>query len=95
MDIEMPVSFNYTSIPAATSSLVKSGGGFLHTVVVSNASATTGTMSLYDNASATGTTPLIATVAASIPGVYTFDIKFANGLAIANTSSPSALVTFV
>ena len=91
----MPTFFNYTNIAAATSSLVKSGGGFLHTVVISNASATTGTMSLYDNASATGTTPLIATVGCFTPGTYTFDIKFNNGLAVANTSSPNAVITYV
>ena len=90
----MPSTFNYLNIPAATSTLVKVGGGVLHTVVVSQGGATSGTLSLYDNAAATGTTPLISTVDTFNPRTYTYDVVFNNGLAAKNSSSPNVVITY-
>jgi hypothetical protein len=90
----MPVTYNYTNVPSATSTLIKTGGGILHSVVVNQASASGGTISVNDSISATGTTPQIAIINCATTGTFVYDVVFVNGLAVTNSSSPNVVVTY-
>lgn len=83
--------FNYAVITAAapTTTVVKSGSGFFHLLVI-NTAAANGVITIYDNTSATGTK--IATItqpAALIESAQTlvYDIEFNVGLTIVTSAA--------
>lgn len=71
--------YAYSSLTSLVTVAVKSGAGFLHTVVVGNISGPT--IELYDNTAASGT--LIGRINAGSPmNTYLFDVTFAIGLTL-------------
>ena len=86
-----PQQFGYSNISSATTTTVKSGGGFLHSIVV-NATAA-GAITIYDSLTGTGTK--IGTMKASIvEGTYIFDVTFATGLTIVTAGSSDITVSY-
>lgn len=74
-------SFNYQNIPTATTgaTVVKSGSGTLHCIVVNN--SLTGTITVYDNTAASGT--VIATITNPTKGLsFFYDVVFNTGLTV-------------
>lgn len=68
---------SFLNIADTASTLVKSGAGYLHAIIVNNSPA--GSLTVYDNTAGSGTK--IATLKASITeGTYTFNCQFDNGL---------------
>lgn len=83
--------FTPLNITTATTTLVKTGAGILHTLTV-NATAA-GTITIYDNTSAAGTK--IATIKASVvEQTFTFDVAFATGLTIVTAGASDITVSF-
>lgn len=88
----MADTFNYTNITTATTTVVKSGTGILHGIVINTTTAFT--ITIYDNTSAAGTK--IATIAASpvIGSTFTYDVAFATGLTIVTAGASDITVAY-
>jgi hypothetical protein len=87
---------SYTNITTATTTVVKSGAGFLHLIMV-NSAAASATITLYDNTAASGTK--IATI--TMPGVllanqanFRYDVSFNTGLTIVTTGTEDISVSW-
>ena len=80
---------NYTNITSGTTTVVKSGRGNLAKIIVNTTAA--GTITVYDNTSATGTK--IATMKASIvEGSYEYNCRFLTGLTIVTAAASDITV---
>lgn len=86
----------YTNISTATTTVVKSGAGFLHMIMVNKAVASD-VITIYDNTSAAGTK--IATV--TMPAVLLssqvnlrFDVTFSTGLTIVTAQASDSTVSW-
>lgn len=74
--------YSYKNITTQTTTLVKSGGGFLHSITF-NHPVTNGVVEIDD--AVTNTTPIIATVTTNTnPAPFTviYDVEFTTGLSI-------------
>lgn len=74
--------YSYANITTQTTTLVKSGAGFLHSITFNKPTAT-GTVKIDD--AITDTTPVIGTVttpASPMPVTLIYDIEFSTGLTI-------------
>ena len=97
-DNNVPVGYKYASITAAapTTTLVKSGAGFLHTITF-NKPVATGTVKIND--ALTDTTPIIGTITtpvSPIPFTVTYDIEFTVGLTIVTaTAAQDITVSYI
>lgn len=81
----------FNNIKTATTTTVKSGAGVLHKIVINTTAA--GTITVYDNTTATGTT--IATIAASAAGpVYIYDLAFTLGLTVVTGAASDITVIY-
>lgn len=84
--------YTYKNISTATTTIVKSGSGFIHTLTINNDTAG-GTITLYDNTAASGTT------IASIPGgsgktSRIYDVQFSIGLTIVTSAADDLTISF-
>lgn len=71
--------FSYQALTSLVTVLVKSGAGFLHSLVVGNMSGPT--IEIYDSLTASGT--LIGRINANCPAqTYIFDVAFTTGLTL-------------
>ena len=94
MKVEQQNSYSNITLAAPTATVVKSGAGMLHAIVVNKAAAT-GVITIYDNTAASGT--IIGTItmpAALLANQFTllFDVKFATGLTV-NTATAAQDLT--
>lgn len=83
--------FNYANITAAapTTTVVKSGSGFLHGLTI-NTAAANAVITIYDNASATGAKIATITQPASLiesSQTVIYDIAFSTGLTIVTSAA--------
>lgn len=87
--------FNYTNIDDTSTNSIKTGQGFLHSVVI-NTQLADGVVEIYDNTAASGT--VIATITspstllADGPKTAIYDVKFTTGLTV-KTSGANQDVT--
>jgi bifunctional ADP-heptose synthase (sugar kinase/adenylyltransferase) len=83
--------FGYRNITTATTTLVKTGVGMLHSITVGATAA--GAITIYDNTSAAGN--IIGTLAASVAErTYTYDVAFAVGLTIVTAAASNITVSY-
>lgn len=81
--------FNYTNITTDTTTVIKSGAGILHTVIL-NTPVATEVITIFDNTAASGTKIATITVPASpLPVELTFDCAFLTGLTILTATAAS------
>lgn len=81
--------FSPSYISSATTTTIKSGAGFLHTITITESVAST--IIVYDNTAGSGT--IIASfVASAAVGTYKFNVSFGTGLTIV-TAGASKLTT--
>jgi len=79
-------------IATATTTLVKTGAGVLHTITIGETAA--GAITIYDNTTATGT--IIAVLKSSIvEGTYVFDREFSAGLTIVTAAASKIHVSYL
>lgn len=84
--------WNYTHIATNTTTLIKTGPGTLHSIVVNTTAA--GSIKVED--ALTDTTPVIATLKASIAeGTYLYDVVFTTGLNIVTAGSSDITVSWI
>jgi hypothetical protein len=87
-------SFSYKNITTDTTTTLKTGPGYLHTVCV-NTPAATGTITIYDNTAASGTKIALITSFASVSGCFVYDVAFWTGLTVVTaTATPDVTVSF-
>lgn len=83
--------YSYARISTATTTTVKSGAGFLHTLTVSSTAA--GTITIYDNTAGSGT--IIAQLKASIAEqTFIYDVSFSSGLTIVTGAASGLTVSY-
>jgi len=83
--------FSYAYITTATTTTVKSGSGFLHTITV--VGGTAGTITVDDATSAT-TPTICAFDSTNAIATYTFDVAFTTGLTIVTSAATKLVVSY-
>jgi hypothetical protein len=86
----------YLNITTATTTVVKSGSGFLHLIMINSAIAS-GTITIYDNTSAAGTkiaTITMPTVLLANQVLLRYDVVFSTGLTIVTTGLEDISVSY-
>lgn len=93
----MAQTFNYKNITTAATTLVKSGDGTLHALVI-NTPVASATITIYDNTAASGakigTITLPATLLAQGPISALYDIDFTIGLTVVTTGTSDLTVSW-
>lgn len=89
LKVEQRFSYTPITLAAPTTTVVKSGAGFLHAIIINKATAT-GVITIYDNTAASGT--IIATItqpAAVLATSYVlpYNVSFATGLTIVTSAA--------
>lgn len=89
--------FAYLNITTATTTVVRSGPGLLHAIIVNKAVASA-TVTIYDNTAASGTKIGTITFPATITGAdqhpMTYNVSFANGLTIVTSGATDLTVSY-
>ena len=86
--------YSYQNITTDTTTTLKTGPGYLHTVCI-NTPAATGTITIYDSTAASGTKIGTITSYASTAVCQHYDVAFWIGLTIVTaTAAPDITVTF-
>lgn len=88
----METTFLRNYIATNTTTLVKTGRGKLHTIVIGETSA--GSITIYDALTATGT-PIGVLKASIVEGTYTFDVQFSTGLCIVTAGASKLTATYI
>lgn len=85
--------YSYNHIASATTTTVKSSAGFLHAIIVNDASAAPSTAKVYDNTAGSGT---VIAVIDSSHGIATldYDITFNTGLTIVTSATCDLTVCY-
>lgn len=96
-DAGVSVGYNYVNITGQATTLVKTGAGFLHSIVFNKPTAN-GTVKVVDGI--TDTTPIIGTITSPATGIVRvcliYDIAFAVGLTIVTgTASQDLTISFI
>lgn len=81
--------WGYTSLTASGNTLVKTGPGQLHSLIVGTA---TGNITIYDGTTSGGTV-ILATSALPAAGIYNINIAFLTGLFVVLSGAGVATVT--
>ena len=81
---------NGTYISTATTTVVKTGAGLLHTITVTGGTA--GTIVVYDNTAASGTILFSFDTTVAL-ATYTFDVSFAVGLTVVTSAATKLTVS--
>lgn len=76
-----PDPYSFNNITTKTDTVVKSGAGHLHSIVI-NKPGSTDTLTVYDNTAASGTKIASITVTASVNFVFLYDVAFSTGLTV-------------
>ncbi len=84
--------YNGNYIATATTTLVKTGAGVLHSITVTETAA--GAITVYDNTAASGTIKA-AFKASIVEGTYIFDIAFATGLTVVTAGASKLTVSYL
>lgn len=86
-------NFHYKNLAANATTVIKTGGGVLHTLTINTAGATSNTITIYDNTAASGTK--IATInGEAIPGqTFLYDVEFITGLTVIIATGTAADIT--
>lgn len=92
-----PVGSPYNNITTATTTVVKSGAGVLHKLIINTAIASA-TITLYDNTAASGTKIGTITLPAVITGLslidLIYDLSFATGLTVVTSGLTDLTVIY-
>lgn len=91
-DSNFPAGYNYEHLASNASTLVKTGGGFLHTIVINKIGATGNTLTVYDGTDNTGAVIAVFDTTSTVrPSPY--DCVFKTGLYVTLASGTAADVT--
>lgn len=89
--------FSFLNITTATTTVVRSGPGLFHSLIV-NKAVGSATITMYDNTAASGTKIGTITFPATITGAdqnpMTYNVSFANGLTIVTSGATDLTVAY-
>lgn len=89
--LKVETRYSPSNITTATTTTVKSGAGFLHSITVNTTAA--GAITIYDNTAASGTK--IGTIKASVvEQTFFFDVSFSTGLTIVTAAASDITVSY-
>ncbi len=95
--IKVEQRYSFVNITTATTTVVKSGAGFLHLIVV-NKHVATGIITIYDNTAGSGTLIGTITVGAALltdpPVTSVYDVSFSTGLTIVTSQAENLTVSY-
>lgn len=83
----------YSHISTSTTTTVKSGAGFLHTINVNALGTVASTVTIYDNTAGSGTVIAVLNTLTIGQGSYTYDIAFSTGLTLVTTGTVAPDIT--
>lgn len=83
--------YSYVLITTATTTVVKSGAGTLHTINLTGGTA--GTITVYDNTAGSGT-QILLTTSSNNPICYLLDASFSTGCTIVTSAATNLTVAF-
>jgi hypothetical protein len=84
--------YNYSHQSSNTSGNLKASAGVLHNVTINTKGATSNTLTLYENTTASGTVIAVIDTTAQIQ-TLNFDVSFSTGLSFALAGGTAADVT--
>lgn len=82
---------NYAYISSATTTTIKSGAGFLHTLTILGGTA--GVVTVYDNTAGSGSV-IAAFGSTNALQTYTFDVTYATGLTVVTAAGTQLTVSY-
>lgn len=85
--------WKYASISTATTTIVKTGQGILHNILVTGGTA--GTISVYNNTIASGDTLVALFSSTNAIASYPFDIAFSSGCTVVTGGATNITVTYL
>lgn len=85
------MSYKPINISTATTTVVKSTAGTLHSIVVNNTSA--GAITVYDNATVASGDKIATLKASIVEGTYLYDVDFKNGCTIVTAGASDITVS--
>lgn len=89
---QMEINNSYAHIATATTTVVKSGAGSLHSIIVNTKGTVASTITAYDNTAGSGT--VIAVIdSLTLSGLFTYDIAFTTGLTLVTTGTVAPDIT--
>lgn len=88
----LTMGFCKKTITTATTTLVKTGEGVLHAVIVNTKGTVASTVTVYDALTATGT-PIAIIDSLNLSGTFSYDIAFTTGLTIVTTGTVAPNIT--
>lgn len=88
------ITHPYVHITTATTTLVKSGAGSLHQVIINTKASAAATATIYDNTTGSGTVIAVLDLAANDPVTINYDVSFSTGLTIVTTATCDLTVTY-
>lgn len=89
--VKVEERFTFANIATATTTVVKTGAGFFHLMVINTTAA--GAITIYDNTAGSGTK--IATFPISaITATYLYDVTFGTGLTIVTAGASDLTISF-
>lgn len=91
-NIEQNQSLLYKSIASAGNVVVKSGAGYLHTIVITGGSA--GTINVFDSTGA-GTSNIANFSSTNTPNTYLFDVGFSSGCTVTTGAATNLTVSYL
>lgn len=88
-------NWSYAHVATSTTTVVKSGAGVLHTIVVGTDGTVASSVTVYDNTAGSGTVISVINSLSSTQ-TYTYDCAFTTGLTIVTTgtAAPDITVTY-
>ncbi len=91
------LAWSYVHTTAATTTVVKTGAGHFHGIMINTLVA--GAITIYDNTAASGTVIAVITLPAAgagdMPCFLPFDVAFATGLTIVTAQATDLTVTYL
>jgi len=78
--------YSFTNVSTATTTVVKSGAGVLHAVIVNSLGTIASTLTVYDNTAGSGTVIAIIN-SLTLYGTFQYDINFATGCTVVSTGT--------
>jgi hypothetical protein len=89
--IKIEQRFSYATISTATTTTIKSGAGFLHSIVVTGGTA--GTVIVYDNTAGSGT-KIADFDSTNAIAAYSFNVSFTTGLTIVTGAATKITINY-
>lgn len=92
-DIQQNQPLRWASVSTATTTLIKSGPTYLHTMVITGGTA--GTIQLFDSLTGTGGAIVANYSSTNTPNTYTFDVGLTSGCTVVTGGATNITFSFL